>query len=219
MERMMFVGITLVLSWYICYCVPHGVSHYHSPANSSQRRNLRASSSKCDLSLEKKEVNCSYKYFATTTPKSNIRRKFLVRSDCISQPVIFVIPKTQKLHFLFSILDPCFNCCDVCPLLDGLLFLLGYWPDSISLALQLFQRRRGVLNLTLCIGGRRRIRDHQRYRLTKTSDTFYIYCLQFTKLITAGKICPTETIFLILGGVTHLFKYFIGFVLSTLEIL
>ena len=64
MERMMFVGITLVLSWYICYCVPHGVSHYHSPANSSQRRNLRASSSKCDLSLEKKEVNCSYKYFA-----------------------------------------------------------------------------------------------------------------------------------------------------------
>ena len=64
MKRMIFVGITLILSSYICHCVPHDVKHYHSPANISQRITLRASSSKCDLSLEKKEVNCSYKYFA-----------------------------------------------------------------------------------------------------------------------------------------------------------
>ena len=63
MERMIFVGIMLNLSWYICNCVPHDVKHFHSPANMSQRRNLRTFSSKCDLSLEKKEVNCSYKYF------------------------------------------------------------------------------------------------------------------------------------------------------------
>ena len=64
MDRMIFVGIMLIYSWHICNCVPHDVRHFHSPANISQRITLRTSSSKCDLSLEKKEVNCSYKYFA-----------------------------------------------------------------------------------------------------------------------------------------------------------